>query len=407
MNNILIECSPGISGDMLLAALFDLGVPQDVIEKPLVKIGLKKSYSLCFSASKSKSIRGVRAQVKILENNVKRDWKTIKKLILDANLEKNLEKKIIKVFQSLATAEGKVHGINPENVHFHEIGSIDSLVDIIGICSALDYLKPRKIFSNSPELGNGYAQTEHGKISIPSPAVIELISKNNITVSRDFNSGDGELSTPTGIAIISNLVDNSEFPSKYKILSYGVGIGSRSLPYPNLTRVLTISSPKNFRIIDNQSPIYEEITIQEAWIDDQSSEDLISFVEILRSSGAYDISYKAINMKKDRIGYSVTVILPIQKEKHFRDLWFNYSSTIGIRERRQGRWILPRRKGECITSFGRLRFKQTIKPNGEIFTKLENDEILKLQRKYQKSAYEIREIIKESMGEFKAFEDWE
>ena len=112
-------------------------------------------------------------------------------------------------------------------------------------------------------------------------------------------------------------------------------------------------------------------------------------------------------MKKDRIGYSVTVILPIQKEKHFRDLWFNYSSTIGIRERRQGRWILPRRKGECITSFGRLRFKQTIKPNGEIFTKLENDEILKLQRKYQKSAYEIREIIKESMGEFKAFEDWE
>ena len=138
MEDLLIECSPGISGDMLLAAFYDLGVPKEVIEKPLIELGLGGCYLLSFSESKSKSLRGIKTNIKILDNLQKRTWKDIKKLILKGNLEKSLEKNIIEVFSALAKAESTVHGIAQEDVCFHEIGSIDSLVDIIGVCAAIN-----------------------------------------------------------------------------------------------------------------------------------------------------------------------------------------------------------------------------------------------------------------------------
>ena len=183
MGDILIECSPGISGDMFLGALYDLGVPKKVIEQPLIDLGLKDLYEIDFKESKSCSIRGVKAKV---ENNnsrpIKRTWRSIKELILNGHLEDKLKQIIYKVFESLASAEGKVHGIKSEDVHFHEIGAIDSLVDIIGVCAALNYLNPNRVYCNEPILGKGFVQTEHGKLSVPVPAVIELVRQKNIKV---------------------------------------------------------------------------------------------------------------------------------------------------------------------------------------------------------------------------------
>ena len=135
MEEVFIECSPGISGDMLLGAFYDLGVPKAVIEKPLSDIGLENLYTLQFTESKSCSIRGVRVDVKKIDKTTKRNWKGLKQIILKSNLEKKLKDVIFKVFESLAIAEGKVHGIDPEEVHFHEIGAIDSIVDIVGVCA--------------------------------------------------------------------------------------------------------------------------------------------------------------------------------------------------------------------------------------------------------------------------------
>ena len=406
MSEIFLECAPGISGDMFLASLYDLGVPKAVIEAPLKKMGLDKLYSLNFSEAKSSSIRGISVEVKIVEDFKKRDWRFIKEIIFKANLETDLRTNIIKVFQSLAEAEGNVHGINPDDVHFHEIGSIDSLLDIVGVCAGFHYLKPDKVYCNSPTLGNGFINTEHGNISVPSPAVIELIKKNKIKVRPSISSSDGELSTPTGIALLANLVNSFEVLNQFSIISYGVGIGKRKLPYPNLLRVMKIKTfdlcKKNYTV----NPHLEEICIQEAWIDDQTPEEISSFIQILREAGAYDVAYQTINMKKDRTGFALMVLLPIDMEQHFRDLWFQFSNTIGIRERRQRRWILPRRSGECLTSFGKLRFKQVLNPNGEISIKLENDEILELQKKYKKSAQDIKTIINKSLGKFEPSEDW-
>ena len=410
MEEYFINCSPGISGDMLLGSLYDLGVPQDILEKPLRALGLENLYKLSFKEEKSASIRGIKAQIEVLNNSIRRDWKSIKELIIKGNLEMELERKIIDVFQLLAEAEAKVHGINCDDVHFHEIGAIDSLVDIIGVCAGFYYLKPKIIYCNNPTLGKGFVKTEHGIMSIPTPAVIELVTRNNLKIYGHSNEIEGELSTPTGVALLLNLADYFDSPSQYKINSYGVGVGSRKLSCPNLTRVMNISSEdKKITFYKNNlnSPKFEEISIQEAWIDDQSSEEIASFVQILREEGALDISYNGISMKKDRIGYAVKAILPIEKEDYFRKLWFTHTNTIGLREKRQGRWTLLRRKGECTTSFGKLQFKQVLQSDGTLKLKPENDEIFSLQKKYKKSADEIKRIINQTMGEFVPYEEWE
>ncbi len=407
MEEILIECSPGVSGDMLLGAFNDLGVPQLEIEKTLACFGLENQYNLNFKESQSCSIRGIKVDVDKVDRSTKRDWSSIKDLILKAKLEKQLKKRIYEVFESLAIAEGKVHGINPEEVHFHEIGAIDSLVDIIGVCTSIEYLKPKKVFCNEPTLGRGFIQADHGKLSIPSPAVIELLRGKNIKVIPSIDSIEGELSTPTGIALLCNLVESFQLPYKYSIESYGVGIGNLELPCPNLVRILKINSNDEKLIDQNNSPRYEEVCIQEAWIDDQTSEEISNLLELFRKEGAYDVSSHTINMKKNRIGISLQVILPVEKQDYFRELWFKYSTTIGLRERNQSRWILLRRKGECITTFGKIKFKQSMKPNGTIYMKPENDEILRLQIEKNKTAQEVKNIIQESCREFKALENWQ
>ena len=404
MDEILIECSPGISGDMLLAAFYDLGVPQNVFEEPLIKLGLKDFFSLSFNESKSYSLRGVKAEVNVLINNKQKKWKDIKKLILDGLLDKDLESMILKVFELIAIAEGKVHGMHPDEVHFHEIGNIDSLVDVIGVCAAIHYLKPKDIFCNAPNLGKGFTNSEHGKIPVPSPVVLELISSSKLKICSGYSIKE-EISTPTGISLLLTLVNNFEFPYEYSIHSYGIGIGHKILPSPNLLRVLEIDSLQHRKIYDKNSLLFEEISIQEAWIDDHSSEEIASFIEFMRQEGVLDISYKAINMKKNRIGFSLKAIVPIEREEHFRDLWFQYTNTIGLRERRQGRWILSRREGECVTSFGKVKCKEITKPNGEKFIKPEHDEVIDLQKKYRKTVQEIKNIISNTMEDFIPLKD--
>jgi len=407
MEDVLIECSPGISGDMLLGAFYDLGVPKQVIEQPLIDLGLKDLYHLEFKESKSSSIRGISVKVENISSSpFKRTWRSIKELISNGHLEDKLKQTIYEVFESLANAEGKVHGIKSEDVHFHEIGAIDSLVDIVGVCAAFNYLNPKKVYCNEPFLGRGFVQTEHGKLSVPPPAVIELIRQKNIKVLSGFDSIEGELSTPTGIALLSNLVQNLQLPSKYSVNSYGVGIGNKKFPFANLVRVYKIASFDDSSINKQINPKFEEISVQEAWIDDQTPEDICNFVERMRIEGAYDVSYQAINMKKDRIGFSIQAILPIEKKEFFRQLWFDYSNTIGVRERTQSRWILLRRRGECSTTFGNIKVKQTLKPDGSITMKPENDEVLRLKLEHKISTEEIRKIIKDSSKKFKAFENW-
>ena len=165
------------------------------MKKTLARIGLENLYNLNFKESKSCSIQGTKVEIGKIDQSTKRDWRNIKDLISKAQLEKQLKKKNLFGFESLALAEGIVHGIDSEKVHFHEIGAIDSLIDIVGVCASIEYLKPKRVFCNEPTLGRGFVKTDHGKISIPSPAVIELLRKKDIKVIANLDYIEGELST--------------------------------------------------------------------------------------------------------------------------------------------------------------------------------------------------------------------
>ena len=163
-----------------------------------------------------------------------------------------------------------------------------------------------------------FCSNEHGKLSVPPPAVIELIRQKNIKVLSSLDSIEGELSTPTGIALLSNLVDYLEPPSKYSINSYGVGIGNLKFPFPNLVRVYKITSFEDSSINEQINPKCEEISVQEAWIDDQTPEDISNFVEKLRIEGLTTF-LSSYQYEKNRIGFSIQAILPIEKKEFLGD----------------------------------------------------------------------------------------
>ena len=187
----------------------------------------------------------------------------------------------------------------------------------MGTCAAFNYLNPKKFIVTSQYWVKALLKQNMVNYQ-PSPAVLELVREKNIKVATNFDFTEGELSTPTGIALITNLADYFHLPSKYSISSYGVGVGNLKLPFPNLVRVIRINSFEENSLDQKVNPKYEKISVQEAWIDDQSPEDIANFVQQLRNEGAYDVSFHPINMKKDRIGFSIQVILPLDKQDHFR-----------------------------------------------------------------------------------------
>tara|TARA_B100000700_G_C14992309_1_gene831935 strand:- start:992 stop:1828 length:837 start_codon:yes stop_codon:yes gene_type:complete len=247
MRGLYIDCPNGLAGDMLLAALYDLGVPKDIIEKPLHLIGLGKYFNLNFKEMNSYNFRGIQTAISFDLEDSARNWKDIKKIIRDSNWQESLKEKVYNVFFVLAEAESIVHGVDIEKVHFHEIGAIDCLVDIIGFCAAIEFLNPSTINCRPPEIGAGYVKTAHGDMPVPVPAVLEIARKNEIVLSSNSNQLIGELSTPTGMAIAVSFVDKFELRNIFEINSYGVGFGSRDINRPNYLRILDLN------IVDKKS----------------------------------------------------------------------------------------------------------------------------------------------------------
>ena len=178
MSALVIDCPTGLAGDMLLAAVLDLGVPQAVIHEPLRALGLAEAYRLKVEESKSGGLRGLRLTVISEESNPPhRRWSDLRQLISSASLSPSLKTKVLKVFQALADAEATVHGCASDQVHFHEIGAIDSLVDVIGVCAGLEHLAPDSMFCTPPPTGHGLVTTAHGVLPVPVPAGLELANR--------------------------------------------------------------------------------------------------------------------------------------------------------------------------------------------------------------------------------------
>tara|TARA_Y100001968_G_C19452764_1_gene769933 strand:+ start:2320 stop:3552 length:1233 start_codon:yes stop_codon:yes gene_type:complete len=408
MKDLFIECPTGIASDMLLGALIDLGVPNNVVHESIESLKLTDEFNLNTQQAKSYGMRGLKLTIEGLSENLSlRRFTEIKDLINDSTLNSSVKRNSLAVFSELAEAEAVVHGCDLEQVHFHEVGSIYNLIKVVAICASIDYLKVHRIYCMSPPSGSGSVMTSHGLLPVPVPTVLEIAKRKNITLLGGNSYPNTELTTPTGISLISIFVDKFEQPSSLSVISIGVGLGVKDLNRPNILRVCAIESTELEDLnqkIDN--PLLESLICQEAWIDDATSEDIAELIEDLRINGAIDVVSHSIQMKKGRIGVCIKALVKTNLAKELRLIWFAKFTTLGLREIPLRRWTLPRREGFCSTSIGEIAVKQVRRPDGRFTFKPEHKDLIRLSKKTGMSLDEIRQEVFSNLQNFTSDKNW-
>ena len=395
MTLALLDCPTGLAGDMLLAALFDLGVPEAVVHEPLAALGLEGRYRIRVEEGRSGGLRGRRLRVESLEPEPHhRPWGGLRERLVAAPLAPALRGRVLSVFTLLAEAEAAVHGHPPEQVHFHEVGALDALVDIVGVCSGLLHLGVGPLVCAVPPAGHGSVATAHGRLPLPAPAVLEIARRRSLPLGECGGFPPGELTTPTGLALAACWADRFGSPPAHVPHAVGVGLGSRTLDRPNLLR-LVLATPLEAA---DCGEILEPLLEQQAQIDDATAEDLAFLAEALREEGAVEVFSQPIAMKKGRVGTLITALLPPELAPRLRAVWWRHSTTLGVRERRQERWILPRHLETVATPLGPVRVKRSAVPGGGDRRKPEHDDLAALAREHNLSLQEVRDRVAQADG---------
>ncbi len=333
-----LDLPTGVAGDMLLAALLDLGVPERVIDEPLAALGLQSSYRLNCSSGSSAGLRGQQLVVELLEASPPhRHWADLKPQLQGAAWPQPLKTKVLEVFQLLADAEAHVHGVAAEQVHFHEVGAIDSLVDVIGVCAGLLHLGVQSLWATPPPAGHGQVRTAHGVLPVPAPAVLEIARRRQLPLAGSSGFAPGELTTPTGLALLAVWVDHWESPPAHTPDRIGVGLGQRQLDRPNLLRLCLPAGAASDEPAERQT-----VLVQQCQIDDMDAEALAFLQEQLRAAGALDVFAQPAGMKKGRSGLLLTALALPEQAAALRAIWWQHSSSLGLRENLEQRWVLPR-----------------------------------------------------------------
>ena len=397
MTTLWVDAPTGLAGDMLLAGLLDLGIPISAIEEPLNSLGLAGCYRIDVAEARSGGLRGKRVSVMGLEDQPPhRHWADIRQQIVEASLPTSLKDRVLAVFTALAEAESTVHGSSMESVHFHEVGAVDALVDVVGVCAALDQLNPARIFCSPLPAGRGTVRTAHGLLPVPVPAVLELARRHQVPLQQSPDAPEGELVTPTGLALMAVWADRFVPPARFTPALVGVGLGHRELDRPNLVRLILDTADQDSTYHDSayqestDAPRWQSLVVQEAWLDDATPEDLALLMERLREAGAVDVAAHPLVMKKGRCGHGLIALVVEDAAERVRQVWFNAGTSIGVRERRQGRWLLPRRSGLLDTPWGMLPAKQVKRPDGRLTVKPEADDLELMSRRTGCSVAELR-----------------
>ena len=311
MTTLWVDAPTGLAGDMLLAGLLDLGVPISAIEEPLNSLGLAGCYRIDVAEARSGGLRGKRVSVMGLEDQPPhRHWADIRQQIVEASLPTSLKDRVLAVFTALAEAESTVHGSSMESVHFHEVGAVDALVDVVGVCAALDQLNPARIFCSPLPAGRGTVRTAHGLLPVPVPAVLELARRHQVPLQQSPHAPAGELVTPTGLALMAVWADRFVPPARFTPALVGVGLGHRELDRPNLVRLILDTADQDSTYQElTDAPRWQSLVVQEAWLDDATPEDLALLMERLREAGAVDVAAHPLVMKKGRCGHGVIALV--------------------------------------------------------------------------------------------------
>jgi len=369
MKILYFDCFSGISGDMTLAALVDLGVDPKALTDELQKLNLP-GWRMEFSDTAKNGIRAKQVDV-ILEEpehshshfhflshthshhsheqeHVHRSMADIASLIDRSSISATAKDLSKRIFMRLAIAEAKVHGTTPDQVHFHEVGAVDSIIDIVGAAICLDRLSPDRICASVLHDGYGFTQCQHGTIPVPVPAVTEMLAARGVSFRRlDI---EGELMTPTGAAIVLEVAESFGTMPEMQRMKTGYGAGKKDFSLPNVLRVFWGESP-------DVAPS-DSITIIETNIDDMTPEIGGYVMERLFEAGAKDVYFTPVYMKKNRPAMQITVLCDEARLPRMEQILFTETSTIGLRKYQATRTCLPREIVTVTTPYGDVQAKK-------------------------------------------------
>ncbi len=386
------DCFSGISGDMIVGALIDLGVTEEFLHSQIQKVPIS-GYCLEIERQSRGTISGTRFKVviKSLEESP-RTYSEIKDIIGNCDLDDDIKEKTFAIFHRLALAEASVHREDLGDVHFHEVGAIDAIVDIVCSVAGLKFLKVEAVYGSRIPLGSGFTTCAHGTIPIPAPATLMLLE--NVPV---FDSGQRrEMVTPTGAAILTTLArDIGKMPTmKPKSVGYGVGENPATNP-PNLLRV----------VLGYDEEMYqrEVLTMYETNVDDMNPQFIDYLLECLKEAGALDVNVVPVQMKKNRPGMLLRILLSPDARGRVEEVLFRETTTLGIRSFEVDRISLKREYIDVNTQYGVFKVKVAWTSDGRPRVYPEYDDCKEVARAQKVPLWviyeEIRSVAKKMLEE--------
>ncbi len=383
-----LDCASGISGDMMLGALLDAGVDLTTVQAGIDSLGLP-SCRLEVVETKKCGFRALQLTVAHEPEHKHRHLHHIDAMIDGSTLSENQKQLAKKIFLRLAEAEAKVHGTTIQKVHFHEVGAVDSIADIVGSAIAWDLLGVDHIVCSPIPTGTGFVEIAHGRCAIPAPATGELLRGVPLAASTVA----GELTTPTGAAIVAALVDEFGPVPAMSIEKIGYGAGQKDFEHPNLLRLLVGETAA----IKSQFAS-DTITLLETNLDDTTGETIGHCATLLWQAGALDVATTALAMKKNRPGVLLQVQCHASDAEKLATIIFRETTALGLRRSTLDRWILPRHSVSVVTPYGEITGIVAQLPNGSEKFSPEYEACVQAAEKHKVSLSMIEAAARSAFG---------
>jgi len=386
MKVLYFDLIGGASGDMILGAMVDAGLSIDILKKLLAGLNLNEFDILAKIVDKN-GFCATKVDVLVTEQPPERHLKEIKDIIQKSSLPQTVQNRALQIFERIAGAEAAIHNKSVDQVHLHELGGTDTIIDITGALLALEHLEISKIYASPVPMGKGFVKGAHGQIPLPAPATAALL-KGIPVYGRDI---DAELVTPTGAALLADLVDDFGPAPPMILETIGYGAGGRDLPIPNLLRVLI------GEITPAESATLNRLAVLETNLDDLNPEIYPYVIESLFSAGALDVTLSPVQMKKNRPGTQIQVLCEPVEVDAMRSILFQETTTLGIKQIMVDRYALPRTIQEVETPYGKIRVKiAKISPD----IKKISPEFEDCRKAAQKHGIPISQIYQETIHSF-------
>ncbi len=379
------DCFSGVSGDMFLAALLDAGLPLETLQAGIAKLNLPEKVELRLSETHKGALRAANLEVIVPHSHHHRHLSDIVEILENSQLSETVKQTTTRIFTLLAEAEARVHGEPVEQIHFHEVGALDSIVDVTGAVLGLEALGIERLYASPLPYGSGTINTAHGLIPLPAPATLEVLKLAHAPLTP--SSAQVELVTPTGAALLGALA-TFERPA-LTVTGVGVGAGQRELPWPNLMRLIVGETPENGT---------SEMVQLETNIDDMNPQFYGHIMEKLFAAGARDVFLTPIQMKKNRPGTLLGVVALRRDEAALAELLLRETTTLGLRVQPIQRYEAQREFRQIQTGYGKLTVKQKIL-NGQVIQSVpEYDECVRLAKENHVSLAAIYAAASQALG---------